>query len=215
VDSEETVKHFADKHGHLGKSVKAYTNSTLRGAKQIQSGEGVCEWLQEAVEMAKAIRLLDRIVDGNLKDVIYWGADFVSYYPEGGRHRPFELIANARDSYAMFFHLWRRGDLRGPAELLLARMINEKLRQSVAPQLVFDDSRQFKEYTRPLSLLGAMWYQMSRAFTGKQSVRRCAECHKWMICERSTKTMHEPCAAKARQRRYRELHDGKEKTRKR
>jgi hypothetical protein len=186
------------------------------GLLSLQRGESVSDWLREAAEMAKALDLLERIAQGTLKDVIHWRADSVSYHhrhdPRG--HRRFELIASARRGYATFFHLWRRGELRGPAELLLARTINANLRESMAPQLVFDDSRQFKEYTRPLNLLGAMWYQMCRAFTREQPVRRCPECGGWMTCERSTKMMHEKCAAKVRQRRYRELHDAQRETRK-
>jgi hypothetical protein len=98
--------------------------------------------------------------------------------------------------------------------MLLAKTINTHLRESIAPQLTFDDSRQFKEYTWPLNLLGAMWFQMCRAFTGEQRVRRCPECDGWMTYKRSTKTMHEKCAARVRQRRYWELHDAKKKTRK-
>jgi len=131
-------------------------------------------------------------------------------------HQNVELIASANREGAVFYHLWEHGELKSPAELVLARMINEHLRESVAPQLVFDESRQFREFIRPINLLGAMWYQMCRTFTGKQPVRRCPACGGWMIYERSTKIMHEKCANKVRQQRFRERQkaNGETETRK-
>lgn len=206
LDSEAAVLRFANSYGHLGIPRKHYAPNGLQKSVELEPGEPIIPWLTEAAQMSSVVDLWERITSGNLDGVIRWRRDAVCYFKPGGGG--FSLIASATGRHASFFHLWRRGELEGPARLLVASQINAHLRESVAPQLAFDDSQQFREYTRPLNLLGAIWYQMLRAYTGRLHVKRCPECGGWITYQRSTKVMHEKCAAKARQRKYREAHHG-------
>jgi hypothetical protein len=225
VKTSDDVLQFAESYGHLGICTEFFVASTLRGPTPLKRGERITDWQNEALIMAAVLNLWSRIQEKDLRSVIVWeGNTTVRYCPASDgvtgpattaerRPPPFRpIVADARFKYQSFFHGWKRGDLEGPARLYLAAEINSHLQHNVTPQLVFDDSHQFKEYIRPLNLLEAMWYQMCRAFTGDQPIRRCAapDCGRWMVYERSTKTMHEACAARLRQRRYREAHDAQE-----
>jgi hypothetical protein len=219
IKTADDVLDFAKRYGRLGvPSYEFVKRAPMKRGEHIslESAERIADWFTEARAMFVALDLWEGINKGkDLETLIHWEKDGVVYRNDQGPRgwKLWALIAHATLQHASFYHRWERGELEGPARLHLAVVINSGLRNNVAPQLAFDDSHQFNEYTRPLNLLGAMWYQMCRAFTGEQPIGRCAECHKWMICDRSTKTMHEVCAVRVRQRRYREARNAETKAR--
>ena len=100
---------------------------------------------------------------------------------------------------------WRVGQLLEPARAFVANRINKEIRGRTSPQFAYRDGK-WQPATVPHNLLGCLWYQFFRAFTGEERIRRCSapDCGKWMLYERDSKTMHKRCANRTRQRRHRE-----------
>ncbi len=100
---------------------------------------------------------------------------------------------------------WRVGELVRPARAFVANQINKGVRGRTSPQFVYRGN-EWQPATVPRNLLGCLWYQFFRAFTGEARIRRCSApgCGKWMLYERDSKTMHKACANRLRQRRFRQ-----------
>lgn len=78
--------------------------------------------------------------------------------------------------YGEKFRVWKRGkDVVGPARLMLARMVTEKLAGKVDFQLTGDEEG-FDVAIVPKDLLSALWLELLFEILGKVRLRRCPMC---------------------------------------
>ncbi len=208
IRTEEDVAKFARSFGHLGSAY--FFRPALHRPGTL--AERIDLWVKQAGEMAEAIDLWSRITDGRLEQVIEWRQGGVLYHPNVDSAIP---IATADGVNPDVFHQWQPGELRAPAQFCLATLINQHLWNSTAPQIGIDETQKYRLYTRPRYLLGAIWLQMAQAYMGENKIKKCAaeDCNGWIIYERSSKTMHDACALRLRQKRFRERHNGEAKAR--
>jgi hypothetical protein len=81
-----------------------------------------------------------------------------------------------------FFHA---ADCVRPAQYYLQKIVNERLKTHVSPQLLWNlkGGRPDKLglFFVPQSLLGLMWLQLAEAINGNRTYRQCSACKTWMV----------------------------------
>ena len=81
-----------------------------------------------------------------------------------------------------FFHA---GDCVRPAQYYLQKIVNERLKTHVSPQLLWnlkgDRPDKLGLFFAPQSLLGLMWFQLAEAINGNRTYRQCSTCKTWMV----------------------------------
>jgi len=205
--SSDSVLAFARQHGPLYIGDMYIRSALKKGRRPIIPGNRLSKWFETIATMREAVevwRLLSSGEDAELRHRLEWqgtkGRYSVLYKSEARR----EAIANQQHGFASsFFDRWKRGDIIGPARLFLARSINKGMRGAVSPQLLMDDTGNFRPYTTPTSLAAALWFQFYAAVIANTPIRRCSECGALMVCHNSRKRMHAACGNKARVRRSR------------
>lgn len=109
-------------------------------------------------------------------------------------------------TYADFRGRFGRGELIGPARLLLGESISRRLSTGTSLCVAgHTEHNALTAYHRPVSLESALWYQMLQLATGALKLRRCEICNDWMNItgRKSDKRIHDGCSSRERTRRYR------------
>src|SRR5262249_31256111 len=76
--------------------------------------------------------------------------------------------------------LFKPGDVLTPAMFLVQRWVNEHLKESVSPQLLYDlDSGAQVLQILPHTLLSALWLRRAQARAGTKRHGPCKECGRW------------------------------------
>lgn len=194
---------FANRFGLLGLDevprLHAYRQETRK------RGENVNLWLKEAAALKRAYLIWDLCEAQNarnLRDVIRWSDDgVIAVFPDG-------TSLGVADHGALnpgWLKIWKRGDVFGPARLLIAEQFNEHMRQMASPMVLINSKGGFRPHSAPASLLGALWLEFGELITGVRKQAPCELCGKLMdVTEnRSHKRMHSHCSLRLRMARYR------------
>jgi hypothetical protein len=172
--------------------------------------EPASRWISEALEMRRALDLIDALEAGDkraLRKWIHWEPDgaAVFFFDKNTLEPPGFLIADAHTVRQGAFRAMRKGDLESPARLFVGDLIRGKLygAVSIAP----------KPLTRagwsvayiPQNLLAALWLMVMERATGTRRIARCEICGERMDVtgSRSHKRVHARCSLRERMARYR------------
>ena len=225
---KRAIERFAGLYGDLGgmeeffrsKSIKPTARRATPNLPDIKTyfGDSWWTWVYNIQTMRQAVSVWeltgasksDRKPDlAGLRERIVWKQDGSEttvgvHHPED---RGWTLIASSdpRGSDLLTLKGWGGAELLRPARAFVVNRINKGTRGRTSPRFVYRDGK-WQPATVPHDLLGCLWYQFFRAFTGEARIRRCSapDCGKWMLYERDSKTMHKRCANRTRQRRHRE-----------
>jgi hypothetical protein len=114
-------------------------------------------------------------------------------------------IASPR-SHADWLARFKRGDVFLPALAYVQRQVNEHLRASGPPALLYDlgqDRLVLRQV--PQTLLGAMWLQFAAAIDGNKKYHQCRGCRKWFeVTPRGMRSTRFHCTNGCRIRAHRE-----------
>lgn len=169
-------------------------------------------WIQSIERMRRLVSLWEAAgsardtVSQSLAHVFNWERpDRVVYVdPNHGRRRiiaaggdPAEAVHPER----LRLHLFKTGDLRGPALQEVSEDVSSVLEDLVAPQLQWDDrGTRLRFVVVPNSLLGALWLQFAQAISADSRFRQCEGpgCTNWIEIhpsrnQRNRKTCSNAC----------------------
>ncbi len=210
-DSADGILSFANRYGALGIARQFVQKANSGQGQAIRMGESLSDWIGE-VRGARVVvtiwELCSNSAGRDLEKYIKWHGKRTVYLDgqslfDGLEYR--ETIASSETgTRPHLLKRWKPGETIGPAKALIACGVNRHLRQGVSPQLLMDRTDELRPYIRVFNLLGAIWYQVYHAYSGRAKVRRCSVCNGFFTFERKTKTMHERCAGRIRQQRFRE-----------
>lgn len=75
---------------------------------------------------------------------------------------------------------FRQGDVVQPGWYQLQHSINERMKESVRPRLLWDAHRPgLSLYHVPKDLISAIWLQLARAVEGDKTYNQCQQCRNW------------------------------------
>lgn len=199
---------FANAYGWMG------TTTPLYRADQMLRGEAISQWERETASFRRVIALWMALQgQDDLRSIVKWNSRAKTISIEIGG--TWELLATGEDYRPHLYDTIVSGNTIVPSWAIKAAVIlrvNDKLRQTVSPSLLFADRhRNIGGYLRPHHLLGALWMMFYQAVIGERPVRRCTYCRRLMevpLGSRTTKVMHDRCANTKkvmayRKRRYR------------
>ena len=224
---KRAIERFAGSYGDLGGREEFFRSQSIKPTdwratphppnEKRYFGDSWWTWVENIQEMNQAVSVWELTgaskSDGKpdlagLRERIVWKQDGSEttvevHHPED---RGWNLIAaSALPSGSELLKGWRVGELVRPARAFVVNRINKGISGRTSPQFVYRNEK-WQPATVPRDLLGCLWYQFFRAFTGEERIRRCSapDCGKWMLYKRDSKTMHPHCANRTRQRRHRE-----------
>ena len=230
---KRAIERFAGSYGDLGGMEEFFRSKSIKPTarwatpnlpkRKTYFGDSWWTWVYNIFMMRQAVSVWEltgasksdkKPELAGLRERIVWKQDG-SETEVGVRHpedRGWTLIAASdHPRSSELLKGWRVGELLGPAWAFVANQINKGMRGRTSPQFVYRDGK-WQPATVPHDLLGCLWYQFFRAFTGEARIRRCSapDCGKWMLYERDSKIMHKRCANRTRQRRHREKTESKQ-----
>ncbi len=188
-------------------------------------GEPLRYWQEEIRDMRRVVALWNWWREGDadsLSQVIRWQGNSVSYalgdleeirdWFSGSREKGIELGHLAFPGFQdWMLSRFRPGDCFLPAQYLLQKKINEKLKvHHTKPWLLMNEKNRLEPYLYPDSLIAALWFQFYQAVVGEKKLKRCSVCGKWEdLTDRTERqrerwTRHAKCANMLRQHRWRE-----------
>ena len=204
--TEDGVKAFADRYGFLGDPLSF--NVDIGGGHET-AAEALVNWSREIEAVRLAVETWELLRAGD-PSAIYQHciARFVGQdaprlrwprYGEawagvtGGRPSPANPSTLAHEPAAM-------------GSACLTRLVGEALDGRVAPILEADGGPgNFRLRLMPLSLIGAIWLQLSAAIDGNREYRRCECCGTWFeVRPPVTRGSRKYCSAACRTRSYRQ-----------
>lgn len=218
------VQAFANTYGPL-RAWDVFTTSTLpmAGARNF-SGHSYLSWVMESRKLRHAIQLWDstgrsrpdgKADNNSLRKAITWIKEKnpntgtteirVEYRPANEDYT-YSAISSLNEIERPMFAGWRFGEHLRPARFWIAKTINRALARDVTHGFVFQPNpNQPKTAVLSSNLRGCLWHQFYRAYIGEFRIARCLapDCGGWMRYDRRTKQMHERCANRTRQRKYR------------
>ena len=235
--TRDDICEFANQYGLLGGEIdtgvllswpqKPHRRIPLRG---------ICfdRWVYEQLLMRHVISLWDMLrknnLDGLSHHVRWYGQDRVYYQsipgvPAAepvGRFPESQLIWDTHGTAQLEIKAWiaapwydahmldglKAGELVKPTWCFMQRVINERLKRSVAPQIVWDvtDKALILRFM-PRSLRGALWLQLAQAIDGKKEYRQCKEsrCQAWFeLAPQVARTDKQFCSNACKTHAYRE-----------
>jgi hypothetical protein len=222
----EAILSFANRYGWLG----CHVPFVIKGAKDIQEGEGFFRWTEEILVMARVWKVWTILSNKDGRARRYDLQELIRWVPEGdeiriqnkkivGRTRPcvtirfndspnnpaVETIADADYISPELYRQWTKGELVEPARAFVLKTVNQKLQGTVSPRLLFHQDSTIHPYLLPHHLLGCLWLQVYKAMAGEHPFARCGECGKWMDVSQHTKrkAYHPKCARTRAQRGWR------------
>jgi hypothetical protein len=196
---------FANKYGLLGIGESIRLPVTLKADEWIEvvGGESHETWATEIQHMRWAIELwrMLRRNDPELARVIHWqGTKQVNYRRKFRDEEDFPVIyldsngERGPGSYSRVIAgpgphqhnerlgLFKPGNLQTPGWYCLQDMINEKLKSSALPRLLWKDEtrerRRLGLFFYPQNLLGCLWLQFAFSVEGGREYRKCVTCNK-------------------------------------
>jgi hypothetical protein len=91
------------------------------------------------------------------------------------------------------------------AKTFVSETYNRKMMQMASPMLLVDEKGAFHNYSRPSSLLGALWLEFGELVAGSRKQALCESCGKWMDVtgNRNHKRKHDRCVLREKMARYR------------
>ena len=225
------IQRFANEYGLLGgkysvgvefitvvrRMVELYRNRPDFPATRISfepnytSGEPFAAWVNQILKMKHAVKvwsLLNRRDETGLREYVKWHHKIFYFVdPETdeklGNSQLIDSYANSGDENKIV-----QGEIRRPARVLLAGLINENLKGQVSPMTL---CRVGLEETTlrfiPESLLGALWLQFAQALDKSYAYRQCEECGIWFDIAKhvGARSDKRTCGATCKKRRQRRL----------
>lgn len=204
--TDEGILTFANQFGLLGVEQPI---DLLDTEGDIRYGETFHDWESKIRAIRIAVSLW-RVVQNDqaaLRDHFTWRSD--------GKLHGWEFVWKEKDSYGKLRHFIPSGprtratdDITRAAKIVIGRMADEVLLDQCATRLLWSQA-QNKLVVRivPKSLLGAAWWQFSRAVVGEIKYKTCKACPKPMEISLdgiSHYKNREFCSSACKQRFYRE-----------
>jgi hypothetical protein len=155
-------------------------------------GEPLDEWKSEIRAFSESFELWQMLIkrdnSGLARRITWSGTDGVRYNQRthlaglGLKHG-----AGATGRWIAQRHInpdllesFRQGDVVQPAWYQLQHSINERMKDSVRPRLLWDARRtQLSLYHVPKDLISAIWLQLARAVEGNKAYNQCQQCRNW------------------------------------
>jgi hypothetical protein len=104
--------------------------------------------------------------------------------PETGDRRTLATIASPLQN-SEWFRWFRKGDCIMPARYYLQQTVNQKLKNRVSPNLLWnvqhDRPHDLALYFVPENLLGVAWLQLAEVINGNKPIRQCVACKTWIV----------------------------------
>jgi hypothetical protein len=178
IDSSDrgSILEFADEYGSLGVNALAARPATLDDANRncvfVETWE---TWKEEIENMRRTVthwKMVESKDSNGLSRYFTENARGTWLYKSdaGGFQRVQEPVQG----------LFAPGNVLIPAGFLVQDWVNQQLRQSTYPQVLYDVERGSRILQIvPRSLLGAMWLQFAQTIDGKRSHKPCKECSTW------------------------------------
>jgi len=196
LNGQDELLRFANRYGLLGIPMD------LRGIASVNAGRGtvvlrpelLADWNTKIIQLRAAVRLWDAIQrpdHGYLKQVINWKKN-----PKRVSYEDDHLLQTIRNTHTDGSQI-KFGELLWPAYYYIQERINDALKDSVAPRMLWHEN-QLQLFHVPKSLLGAMWLQFADAVTYELEFRACAWCGKSFEVTLSTRSDRQYCSNSCR-----------------
>lgn len=164
--SEAVFVKFADKYGTLG-----LDHVPVQGGHKNAVGERWWDWFVAQREFASAVRLWDAIQDGDVSEFLHG-----TRRQEGWTAWEFRLDDQESLTVPMNLHESHPHDA---ARRFIQSWINEGLAERVVSRVLWHpDRRKYVAGVVPIKLIGFMWWQFARMFTGETRFTECLACQK-------------------------------------
>ncbi len=205
------VVEFADRFGPLSLPGQAHNGLILR--------EALGEWTNAARELRHIVWVWgqlrgegDRDVGGELIErlsptgedgrVVAWNYDR-QLEPDLAAKLPAGHVKPGWHITPLAGMTFRDRDVRTPAGLLLAKLLNHRLRHVVAIRVLLNRARMPAVRIVPVGLIGAAWVRLGNALDGRRRIRICAVCPKWFMVGDGREERRVVCSDACRQKRFR------------
>jgi hypothetical protein len=213
VPNEKAILDFANKYGRLTRGETEVTtpkfpsgSKPVRGCQNLQEliigaaqgvptlpAESLAFWKNEILEMWRIFKVWDWLRHKNyasLRKVITWNDDASAVWYElpVWNYAPSSMSKGvvATSSNPKIFKRFKRTDSCLPAQFLVQKLVNNKLKQleekglgSIQPRLLMNIKDKTEPYLVPTNLLAALWLQFYQAVCGERPYKRCEVCGAW------------------------------------
>ena len=223
ADSDTEILRFANSYGLLGGGPRWIGPKPTRKGKTTTgvTGELRSHWqehlhrIKAAVSLWEAIKADDSSV---LASCIHWRRhDHITYDwpPSSELMTPWSTHATiaSRGINPHLFVQFQHGDVLKPARFHLQQVVNQSLKDLVAPRLLWTapDSNKMGFFIVPDTLIGCLWLQLAGAIADLRKFRLCEACNKPMLVapegsgyRTNRKTCSNACRIKLYERRKEE-----------
>lgn len=196
LDTKEKMLHFANHYGLLGvpmnpRDIAADDKTKVLPIRQ----EWLVEWTANIQKMRGPVKLWNAMQNADhdyVKQVIRWKKS-----PKRVSYEDGNTFISIRDIHTDGSPI-KYGDTRWPAWFFIQDRINEALKDSVAPRMLWNSYNELKIYHAPKTLLGVMWLQFADAVSYDLEFRECAWCGMSFEITRTTRSDRLYCSNSCR-----------------
>jgi hypothetical protein len=224
--TEDGILEFANEYGLLGGDLQDMipVKSLGEGKSAAGIGETLRSWKNEIFTLRRAVTLWDLAEENDVEElskIIHWTGPRTVVYEYGRDPKKekdevskywagYSLIAmdegERKRVHPELIDRFQYGELNLPVRYYIQKIINDRLKGLVFPQMLWERNRnRLSLYFVPSSLLGALWLQFAQAIDGDKKYRKCQECRKpYEISPETARTSKLFCSNACRSKNYRE-----------